>query len=211
METSGPKKWRCCTIFEATNMVGMFPEMSARTNRPLIYGSYLRFKSPWNGRWYVNSTFSFSRLFLVFSRKNSWSRPVLIFRVARFQPWYKSLTKSWRCLVPSSQKHVAWSKHGIYIMISGQNMVYTYIYIYPIGSMYGIFIYIYPKNGPNVGKYSIHGASGYDIPWVVRFLCSCRLLQTPIYGEWPSLFAGSSKKNALSLGLWAPCQICEFL
>ena len=27
--------------------------------------------------------------------------------------------------------------------------------------MYGIFNYIYPKNGPNVGKYSIHGASGY--------------------------------------------------
>ena len=26
--------------------------------------------------------------------------------------------------------------------------------------MYGIFTYIYPKNGPNVGKYSIHGASG---------------------------------------------------
>jgi len=27
--------------------------------------------------------------------------------------------------------------------------------------MYGIFTYIYPKNGPNVGKYSIHGAYGY--------------------------------------------------
>ena len=27
--------------------------------------------------------------------------------------------------------------------------------------MYGIFTYIYPKNDPNVGKYSIHGASGY--------------------------------------------------
>ena len=26
--------------------------------------------------------------------------------------------------------------------------------------MYGIFTYIYPKNDPNVGKYSIHGASG---------------------------------------------------
>ena len=30
-----------------------------------------------------------------------------------------------------------------------------------ICSMYGIFTYIYPKNHPNVGKYSIHGASGY--------------------------------------------------
>ena len=26
--------------------------------------------------------------------------------------------------------------------------------------MYGIFTYIYPKNGPNVGKYFIHGAYG---------------------------------------------------
>ena len=34
---------------------------------------------------------------------------------------------------------------------------------YPRCSMYGIFTYIYPKNDPNVGKYSIHGASGYMI------------------------------------------------
>ena len=33
---------------------------------------------------------------------------------------------------------------------------------HPRCSMYGIFTYIYPKNDPNVGKYSIHGAS---IPW----------------------------------------------
>jgi len=26
----------------------------------------------------------------------------------------------------------------------------------PIGSMYGIFTYIYPKNQPNVGKYTVH-------------------------------------------------------
>ena len=32
---------------------------------------------------------------------------------------------------------------------------------YPSCSMYVIFTYIYPQNGPNVGKYSIHGASGY--------------------------------------------------
>ena len=30
----------------------------------------------------------------------------------------------------------------------------------PRCSMYGISTYIYPKNGPNVGKYSIHGVSG---------------------------------------------------
>ncbi len=30
----------------------------------------------------------------------------------------------------------------------------------PIGSMYGIFTYIYHKNQPNVGKYTIHGSYG---------------------------------------------------
>ena len=33
--------------------------------------------------------------------------------------------------------------------------------MYPIGSMYGIFTYIYHKNQPNVGKYTIHGSYGY--------------------------------------------------
>ena len=34
-------------------------------------------------------------------------------------------------------------------------------HVYPIGSMYGIFTNIYPKNHPNVGKYSINGSYGY--------------------------------------------------
>ena len=37
-------------------------------------------------------------------------------------------------------------------------------YVYPIGSMYGIFTYIYHKNQPNVGKYTIDGSCGYRIP-----------------------------------------------
>ena len=32
---------------------------------------------------------------------------------------------------------------------------------FPIGSMYGIFTYIYHKNQPNVGKYTIHGSYGF--------------------------------------------------
>ena len=32
--------------------------------------------------------------------------------------------------------------------------------ISPIGSMYGIFNNIHPKNHPNVGKYTIHGSYG---------------------------------------------------
>ena len=34
--------------------------------------------------------------------------------------------------------------------------------IYPIGSMYGIFSYIYHKNQPNVGN-TIHGSYGYSL------------------------------------------------
>ena len=40
---------------------------------------------------------------------------------------------------------------------------------HPRCSMYGIFTYIYPKNGPNVGKYSIHGVFGHGI-WLA--VCS---------------------------------------
>ena len=43
---------------------------------------------------------------------------------------------------------------------------HSHIYIYPKCSMYGIFTYIYPKNGTHVGKYSIQGASGSDFPWL---------------------------------------------
>ena len=33
----------------------------------------------------------------------------------------------------------------------------------PIGSMYGIFTYIYHKNQPNVVKYTIHGSYGVEL------------------------------------------------
>ena len=32
---------------------------------------------------------------------------------------------------------------------------------FPRCSMYGILTYIYPMNDPNVGKYTIHGASAF--------------------------------------------------
>ena len=38
-------------------------------------------------------------------------------------------------------------------------------------SIYGIFTYIYPKNSPNVGKYSIHGASGQQKWWSMGGFC----------------------------------------
>ena len=38
-----------------------------------------------------------------------------------------------------------------------------------IVSMYGIFTYIYHKNQPNVGKYTINGSMGTkrDLPWII--------------------------------------------
>ena len=37
--------------------------------------------------------------------------------------------------------------------------------LYPVGSMYGIFPYIYHIFMPNVGKYPIHGSYGYGLYW----------------------------------------------
>ena len=42
-------------------------------------------------------------------------------------------------------------------------------YTYPIGSMYGIFTYIYHKNQPNVGKYTIHGSYGYEYSLIYTY------------------------------------------
>ena len=47
-----------------------------------------------------------------------------------------------------------------------------YWYSIPIQSMYGIFTYIYHKDQPNVGKYTIHGSYGIDLSVFIPF-CSC--------------------------------------
>ena len=52
------------------------------------------------------------------------------------------------------------------------------IYTYPICSMYGICINIYPKRHPNVGKYTMHGASGYGISKsIAMFDCRVSVFQ----------------------------------
>ena len=48
---------------------------------------------------------------------------------------------------------------GIHIGWNSQNIDSIYVII-PIGSMYGIFIYIWHKSMVTVGKYSIHGSYG---------------------------------------------------
>ena len=39
------------------------------------------------------------------------------------------------------------------------------IFPIPSCSIYGIFTYMFPKNGPNVGRYSLHGAYGIEKPY----------------------------------------------
>ena len=58
----------------------------------------------------------------------------------------------------------------------------------PIGSMYGIFTYIYHKNQPNVGEYTIHGS--YEIGNCFFFigLCFCLLGWTRWYMALPKVF-----------------------
>ena len=56
------------------------------------------------------------------------------------------------------------------------------VFFYPRYSMYGIFTYIYPKNHPNVGKYTIHGVSGYEI---LLFSTIFRHSQTSNHAQGP--------------------------
>ena len=56
-----------------------------------------------------------------------------------------------------------------------------YKYIIPIGSMYGIFTYIYHKNQPNVGKYTIHGS--YGISLFIFFWILSEIFQIPTWTD----------------------------
>ena len=54
----------------------------------------------------------------------------------------------------------------------------------PRCSMYGIFTYIYPKNHPNVGKYTIHGASGNSKLHLESCLLGIKHGKSPIFMTW---------------------------
>ena len=82
---------------------------------------------------------------------------------------------------------------------SGAKLSFSFVNVsqIPKCSMYGICVYIYPKTGPNVGKYSIHGASG-----------NCRFnFSTTIFdSSWPSskdgLRENPKQKPLFSHQLW---------
>ena len=87
----------------------------------------------------------------------------------------------------------------------------VYMYIYPIGSMYGIFTNIYPINDPNVGKYTIHGSYGYICMCVSIYAkldiiptCGCRVTCMFRPTSWlgqvcPSLLWGGIKPTTLGI------------
>ena len=54
-----------------------------------------------------------------------------------------------------------------------------YIQNIPICSMFGIFTKICPKNHPNVGKYTIHGAYGIDLQYPLLLLNDIQFLFFP--------------------------------
>ena len=69
---------------------------------------------------------------------------------------------------------------------------------HPRCSMYGIFTYICPKNDTNVGKYSIHGASGHF--WTnscIRLLVQKPNLLYPHCWLVSSIVIGSSSPNSI--------------
>ena len=51
--------------------------------------------------------------------------------------------------------------HTWYLFFTDFLLCFLFFLPYPIGSMYGIFTYIYHKNQPTVGEYIIHGSFGY--------------------------------------------------
>ena len=74
---------------------------------------------------------------------------------------------------------------------------------YPIGSMYGIFTYIWVIYGVNVGKYSIHGAYGYiPAPWILWVFNPFRLWN--FYAGLPGLDQDpAAQQEFLRSGRWA--------
>ena len=51
---------------------------------------------------------------------------------------------------------------GFFCFFSSVHLYYFGGEPFPIGSVYGIFTYIYHRYQPNVGKYNIHGYYGFE-------------------------------------------------
>ena len=88
-----------------------------------------------------------------------------------------------------------------------QESLYTSLHqLKPIGSMYGIFTYIYHKNQPNVGVYTIHGSYGKRL--FNNFFRNKRRSLTPKKGRHVHLQKKTEKFptnfNDVSRSRWLP-------
>ena len=78
---------------------------------------------------------------------------------------------------------------------------------FPIASMYGISTYIYHKNQPNVGKYTIHGCYGFD-----KWLTGVKFFTPEISSKWfhPSVLVGHHEpRGELVRSFWIPNRIFQ--
>ena len=78
---------------------------------------------------------------------------------------------SWKSGHHSSESHV--QSEGAGKLSKWSHVTAMGSKLWPIGSMYGIFTYIYHTNQPNVGRYNIHGSHelcqrGYYTPGNLR-------------------------------------------
>ena len=89
--------------------------------------------------------------------------------------WHKPFGSIWQNIKKNTQKSDAINMIHVYTCdkltkfnhkMTGQDYWIILDWL-PKCSMYGIFTNICPKNHPNVGKYTIHGAYGL---WVPRYL-----------------------------------------
>ena len=71
---------------------------------------------------------------------------------------------SWFIMAPYFHRHPPFASGDRHLR-THHSVLDSYLFLLgwlevPIGSMYGIFTYIYAKNQPNVGVYTIHGWHG---------------------------------------------------
>lgn len=111
----------------------------------------------WSPRQQCLST-SLSRTFRVFFCRFRWTA---LWRPGMGFPWYLGTLKK------------LWKKHRRFVQPFGAK---------PLGSMYMdvywyIFSFIYHKNPPNVGKYTVHGSSGFR--FIIQEIIPCFLPLLP--------------------------------
>ena len=102
------------------------------------------------------------------------------------QHWYQIYTSTlysvFTCCIYFSANYFPWNQSPQKSFLENFSHIHI-LQVLPIGSMYGIFTYIYHKNQPNVGKYTIHGSYGLHhcflwmhLLWITVIQIVCQLL-----------------------------------